>query len=473
MATYTIDSAGITQSATTGADSIFIQTGAAGGTSIFGLGGNDTITIEAGGISNSSAAGTYLNAAAGDDLFNLSSQLSFSAGDITVFGGSGADSLNLSGTDVSLAKLGEGADVVRAGTLSGTVSALTLAAGADNVTFSGRIGDLFMGNGHDLISGSTINSLTGGSVKLGDGRDTIVATLGGASAISIIGDSSASMADVITLSALTENSSVKGAGGSDTITMGTTQGISALIAGNAGDDSIVLSGALSTGSTVGGGAGSDTIHFAAADANFTGDSFFVKGGDGADSITFVSVGTGAIATTGLQVQGGVGADSITYAQVLSGAVVGTMVYSSLGETNLADGIDVLTISGDIATSSGTFFVDFSNSAHLDTVSDLSGSVLFNSTVNKATMLTGGQVTFSGTLDVSSVTAAMSTVDTLTLSYGEGSTALFKTKGGEQYLFMQGGADGTSDDAIMQIAGVSGTNLSVSSALKVVYSGALG
>mgnify|MGYP001330155344 CR=1 FL=1 len=59
-------------------------------------------------------------------------------------------------------------------------------------------------------------------------------------------------------------------------------------AGNAGDDSIVLSGALSTGSTVGGGAGSDTIHFAAADANFTGDSFFVKGGDGADSI---SVGT--------------------------------------------------------------------------------------------------------------------------------------------------------------------------------------
>ena len=203
------------------------------------------------------------------------------------------------------------------------------------------------------------------------------------------------------------------------------------------------------------------------------DSFFVKGGDGADSITFVSVGTGAIATTGLQVQGGVGADSITYAQVLSGAVVGTMVYSSLGETNLADGIDVLTISGDIATSSGTFFVDFSNSAHLDTVSDLSGSVLFNSTVNKATMLTGGQVTFSGTLDVSSVTAAMSTVDTLTLSYGEGSTALFKTKGGEQYLFMQGGADGTSDDAILQIAGVSGTNLSVSSALKVVYSGALG
>ena len=87
------------------------------------------------------------------------------------------------------------------------------------------------------------------------------------------------------------------------------------------------------------GAGSDAIHFAATGANFTGDSFFVKGGGGADNITFVSLGTGAIATTGLQVQSGVGADSIT-ASVLSGTVNGTMVYNSLGETNLADGIDV-------------------------------------------------------------------------------------------------------------------------------------
>jgi hypothetical protein len=471
MATYTIDTASTVLSATTGADSIFIQSGAAGGSSIFGVGGNDTITIE-GGVSNSSAAGLYLNGAAGDDQFNLSAQISFSAGDSTVFGGEGADSLNLSGTDLSLAKLGNGNDVVRANSLSGTVSALTLGAGTDNVTLSGRIGNLYLGSGHDLVSGSTINSLTGSSVRLGDGRDTIVATMGGASAVSVIGDSSAAAADVITLSAVTENSSVKGVGGNDTITLGTTQGISALIAGNAGNDSIVFSGAFSTGSTVGGGQGNDTINFVASDANFTGDSFFVKGGAGADSITFASIGTGAIATTGLQVQGGVGADSITYATVLSGAVVGTMVYSSLGETNLADGIDVLTISGDIATSSGTFFVDFSNSAHLDTVGDLSGSVLFNSTTNKATM-TNGLVVLSGSTNVSSFTAAMSTVDTLTLSYGEGSTALFKTKGGDQYLFMQGGSTGTADDAIMQIAGVSGTNLAVSSALKVVYSGALG
>ena len=44
---------------------------------------------------------------------------------------------------------------------------------------------------------------TGGGICLGDGRDTIVATLGGASAISLIGDSSAAAADVITLTGVT------------------------------------------------------------------------------------------------------------------------------------------------------------------------------------------------------------------------------------------------------------------------------
>ena len=87
-------------------------------------------------------------------------------------------------------------------------------------------------------------------------------------------------------------------------------------------------------------------------------------------------------------------------------------------------------------------------------------------------MASGIVTFSGTKDVSSVTAAMETVDTLTLSYGEGSVARFKTKGGLQYLFMQGGTAGVADDGLVQIAGVSGTNLSVASAVKLTFSGAL-
>ena len=48
MPTYTIDSAGSTLSATSGADSVFIQTGSLGATKIYALGGADTISIEGG-----------------------------------------------------------------------------------------------------------------------------------------------------------------------------------------------------------------------------------------------------------------------------------------------------------------------------------------------------------------------------------------------------------------------------------------
>ena len=53
-----------------------------------------------------------------------------------------------------------------------------------------------------------------------------------------------------------------------------------------------------------------------------------------------------------------------------------------------------------------------------------------------------------------------------------SFAHFNTKGGLQYLFMQGGTSGVADDSLVQIAGVSGTNLSVASAVKLTFSGSL-
>ena len=467
MPTYTVDTAGATLSATSGADSVFIQTGAIGATSVFGLAGADTITIE-GGVNNASAVGAYLHGGADADQFNLKSA-TFSAGNGTVIAGGGADTLILSGgSNLSVLKTGDGADSIRAvGAGSGVVSSLTMGANADNLTFSGTVTTLRLGNGHDLVSGSMVSVNTGGGIYLGDGRDTIVATLGGASAISLIGDSSAAAADVITLTGVTVKSSIKGAGGSDTITIGDSMGVSALIAGNAGSDSIVLSGIVSTGTTIGGGSGADTIAFAGT--SFSGDTFHVKGGADADSINFAGNVLSGANSTGLQIQGGSGADSITFSDVHSGVAVGTLVYSSLSESNL-DATDKVTLSA-TAPISGSIQFNFSNSAHLDTVGSLSGSVLFNSTTNKATMASG-IVTFSGTKDVSSVTAAMETVDTLTLSYGEGSVARFKTKGGLQYLFMQGGTSGVTDVSLIQIAGVSRTKLSVTPDVKLTFSGAL-
>ena len=471
MTTYTIDTAGAVLSASSGADSVFIQSGALPTTSVYGLAGSDTISVE-GGVNNASAAGAYLHGGSEGDLFNLKSA-TFSAGNGTIIGGAGADTIILSGgSDFSVLKTGDGADSIRAiGAGSAVISSLTFGANADNITFSGSVTDMKLGNGHDLVSGSAINILTGGKIILGDGRDTINAILGGASATMLIGDSSAAAADLITLTGVQEDSSIKGVGGSDTITIGDAIGNSALIAGNAGDDLITMSGILSEGGTIGGGGGNDTITLNGTNPNFSGMTTDILGGTGADSISFA----GAFTTTGgavsgVHIQGGAGADSIHFQAVGTGSLsIGTVVYSSLTESQLGS-LDLVTVSAGATIVSGSLDFDFSNSAHLDTVGDLSGSVLFNSTTNKATMA-AGLVTFSGTKNVSSVTAAMSTVDTVTLSYGEGSTTLFKTKGGDQYLFMQGGTAGTADDALIQIAGLSG-KLSVASAAKFTFSGAI-
>ena len=93
-----------------------------------------------------------------------------------------------------------------------------------------------------------------------------------------------------------------------------------------------------------------------------------------------------------------------------------------------------------------------------------------STVNKAT-IASNKVTFSGSLNVSSVTAVASTVDTLTVSAGAGTTVLFTDKGGTDYLFMQGGAEGTADDAIVHLLVSLRTSIAANSAVTVTFSGA--
>ena len=111
---------------------------------------------------------------------------------------------------------------------------------------------------------------------------------------------------------------------------------------------------------------------------------------------------------------------------------------------------------------------------MDAVNTNSAVLLFGNGTNYATLSTGGIVTFNGSLGVSSVTASMATVDTLTLADGVGATALFKTSGGAQYIFMQGGTTGTADDGLVRITNASGGTLHTSdnSAVTVVFSGAL-
>ena len=128
--------------------------------------------------------------------------------------------------------------------------------------------------------------------------------------------------------------------------------------------------------------------------------------------------------------------------------------------------------GDANASGSTDAIfDFSNNASAaGAVGATSAAILFGSDANKATITASNQVILSGTTNVSSVTAVASTVDTLTVSAGVGTTVLFTDKGGTEYLFIQGGTSGTDDDAIVMFAGLSATSISVASAVTVTFSG---
>ena len=253
-------------------------------------------------------------------------------------------------------------------------------------------------------------------------------------------------ADVLTIDGLTTGTTVQGGGGGDTIQVSGDAATSLLVAGNAGNDSIVISG-YEGDTTVAGGAGVDTI---LVNENIAA-SAFVFGGDGADSITIELAIAGAGAT---QVDGAAGADSITFssnaaaATTISGATLGTMQYSSFTESDLA-ATDVISVSTIVSGSNSILFnygVDLT-----------AGSVTENSAIaalgksNFSGNITNGVATFSGSENVSSVTAVAGTLDTLTVGT-QYSTVLFQTKGGTEYLFVQGGTAGTSDDSVVSFGG---------------------
>ena len=111
-----------------------------------------------------------------------------------------------------------------------------------------------------------------------------------------------------------------------------------------------------------------------------------------------------------------------------GDVLGEFFFSSLSDSNLA-ATDVFSMTdGGAEGISGNF--DFNNSASLAAVSQASAQVLFGSTTNYAQMAANGVVTFVGTVAtdaVSSTTAAMVSVDKLTLSGGAGEAAEEKSE----------------------------------------------
>jgi hypothetical protein len=482
MATFFIDDTGVVTTASTDADSIFIQSAAVKGSTILGLGGNDTIDLTQGVVANTSANGLLVQAGEGNDQLDANLLGDFSAGNHTVIGGAGNDTINLSGSVLDQLKGNAGADrfVISGG---GTISSIGMGAGSDEVSLqdSTTITRLSLGDGHDIITaGSTITFATAASVIGGNGRDTINLTISdGVDSAFINGGK---LQDQITLAGIEDETTVKGMGGADTITLSADGATSAFIAAGDGNDLTNLSG-LNVGTTVGGGAGNDTIFILDQSGAASAE---IYGGSGNDSISINGLFQGEAELVAkdygaTSIYGGAGADSITFsANVASESVsgsttLGTLAYSSFSESNL-ENTDILNVVGEAGISGGqtqSVIVDFADALTAVGVTETQGAGLLNDSTFSGNIAASVLTVSGSTYNVSSITAIVGTVDTLSLSTGKGATVLVTANGGANYLFVQGGTAGTADDSLISLGSLSGAAITVggsNSAATITFTG---
>ena len=467
MATFFINETGVVTTASTGSDSIYIQSAAVKDSEILGLAGNDTIRLTEGAAANTSSFGGLVRAGEDDDYVVAINLSAFSAGGHTIIGGAGNDTISIIESNFDQVK-GNGGDD-RVAFSAGTVSSIGLGGGADTISLThySTVTRLSLGDGHDLVSaGSKITFATAASVIGGGGRDTIQLEVKSSDIGSAFINGGA-LQDLISLESLRENSTVKGMGGADTIMLTNRFGNSAFIAAGAGADVVTLSGRGdvhdSVGSTIAGGSGNDSI---AILHNIATLSALILGGAGADSISFNGIADEDDYSK-VNVMGGLGADTITFSAgaIASGAAdstkFGTVKYSSFSESNLANE-DLIDLNNANITSGGlatqlTFEVDFADPLSSVSVSEVVGAVKLGDATFSGN-IAASVLTISGIYNVSSTTALAGTVDTLTLAGGRGASVLFTTKGGNNFLFVQGGTTGTDDDSIIGLGTLSGAGI---------------
>jgi len=459
MANVLIVATGTVYTGSSDGDSIQFQSAALQGSTILGEGGADTINLNQNVVSTTEL-GFIAKGGDGNDSIFVDRMVFKTSAAPTVMAGAGNDTITISGGTLGLVQAQDGNDVVTMN--GGSLDSFFGGKNADDLVFSGTISSsLGMGRGHDKISASTITFGSGisASLKLGEGRDTIEATINdNGSALTFLGDAgngTNAAADSIDLEIGASNGTgfaFNAGGGADTIAISGGAIESANLAFGKGADSVNLSSVLASDLTIGLGEGADTITLA-QDAVLTGN---LNGGLGNDLITLSGSGDGSLTT----INGGAGADSVTISVSGINEATQTIAISALSESTLTD-TDVVTfngVAGDVFT--GTF--DFNNSSKVVAQGAATAASIFGNADNKATML-AGVVTFSGTLSASSVsstTAAMAAVDTLTLGGATGGvgTVAFFTANSTNYLFMQGGTAGTADDSLIQLGGVSGAIL---------------
>ena len=454
MAFTTIDSAGSLFEGGSSAEEIRIESGVITRTTINAGAGTDTIVF----LSGTNAAGQTaldVNAAGGADYIELSGSNLF---DSTLIAGAGGDTISMSGiTEFSdgTIKLGDGNDDVSIAAEAFSGTDVILGAGADTLIFSGggtqggvlTGSSVLGGSGADEISLVGDVDISATTVFGGGGSDliTISGTVGGESLINADSTANGGGADTINLGNGVVSATVKGKGGADEIIISGALGNSARVEGNAGADLIILSGGFNgVAGFAGGGSGNDTIQVF---TGITNSANTIKGGGGADSISFVGGGVVGSMGSGTMIYGGAGADSIELGAVLTGgdgaaagAASGYVAFESLTDSSI-DAIDVVSAAASI---SGLYFA-------VDTAAGITSFTIgvYNDSDTTTPSITAGVVSGATWASAdSTVTSRATDLDTMLTTKG---TVIGFTAGTENYVFIQGGESGTSDDAVINVS----------------------
>ena len=440
---YLINSSGLVTTGTTGADLFQVESGGVGGSTLKGLAGADTITVNDGA---STATSVSFDLAGDKDKLALSGG-SYAGGTVQL--GAGADQFSGVGVSFSAStlKLGGGNDTLTLAALTGNTFAaagakLLAGGGDDSITFSQPSGgslsslEIGLGAGADTLSLQHSGGLSSANIYGGGGADSIVVSgiVSGAGFL-LNGDSTVNGggADTITFDVSVTASTVKGKGGADVITVSALT-YSSRIEGNAGADSIVMSaGIVSTGNFIGGGSGNDTIEIGGAITGISAGTLALGGG--ADSLYISALAVDDM--TGLTIKGGAGADTIDIKGV---GLSGHFAYDALTDSTVAAYDTILSA----AATGGIFSV----SAVMTTT--LTTGVIIDST--SATINTGvvtdGILSGSDFKTSQSVTARAEFVDSKAST--KGNVVFFEANDDDMYLFIQGGSSGTADDLVVNL-----------------------
>jgi len=165
----------------------------------------------------------------------------------------------------------------------------------------------------------------------------------------------------------------------------------------------------------------------------------------------------------ITVAGAAGIDSITFSGAIGdGTELGAIRIDSLSDST-SDALDTYDVSGlgtddnatvDLVAGSDIGFV---SAAAISGNNDIAPSVFLTGAAVTGSV-TGGYMTFEGaSASLATVVGYADAATRIETGTSQGRAVLF-TSSGDDYLFIQGGSEGTSDDFLMEFNGASGSTI---------------